>query len=510
MSDWSIKSQLGLIFGLVLGLLAATVGYGVWQEDALAALTQKQFKHPFTVTNAVARSDANLSRERLAVAEALLGDEAMLSAKRKEIETLHGLIEQDLQLGRERFLGDKAAFDQLIATHAKVKPLIEAVLAAKAGGDSKKALELYERGEYARLAAEMRAQRMQVYDWAFKKGEGLAASAEVTRTAALAWTLGLGLAALLIGTCAAVWMTGRLTRPLAAASALAQAVAGGDLTQPVPLFGRNETGRLMADLGRMQTSLAGVVQRVRSGSEEVATSSAQIAQGNQDLSARTEQQGSSLQETAASMEELGTTVRHNADNARQANQLASSASSVAQRGGKVVEQVVQTMRGINDSSRRIADIIGTIDGIAFQTNILALNAAVEAARAGEQGRGFAVVATEVRSLAQRSAEAAREIKGLIGASVERVEQGATLVNEAGSTMVEIVSAIARVSDIVAEISSASEEQSRGVGQASQAVSQMDQATQQNAALVEESAAAAESLRQQARRLVEAVAVFKLA
>jgi methyl-accepting chemotaxis protein len=240
-----------------------------------------------------------------------------------------------------------------------------------------------------------------------------------------------------------------------------------------------------------------------------ATASAQIAQGNQDLSGRTEQQASALQETAATMEELGTTVRGNADSAKQANQLAQSASAVAAQGGQVVDKVVTTMQGINESSRKIGDIIGTIDGIAFQTNILALNAAVEAARAGEQGRGFAVVASEVRSLAQRSAEAAKEIKSLIGRSVEQVEQGTTLVDEAGKTMSEIVNSIQRVSDIVAEISAASVEQSTGVSQVGEAVSQMDQATQQNAALVEESAAAAQSMRQQAEQLVRTVAVFRL-
>jgi methyl-accepting chemotaxis protein-1 (serine sensor receptor) len=242
----------------------------------------------------------------------------------------------------------------------------------------------------------------------------------------------------------------------------------------------------------------------------VASASSQIATGNSDLSMRTEQQASALQETAASMEQLGTAVRHNADNASQANQLARGASEVAQRGGDVVGEVVETMRGINESSRRIGDIIGVIDGIAFQTNILALNAAVEAARAGEQGRGFAVVAGEVRNLAQRSAEAAREIKQLIAASVERVERGTAQVDRAGATMKEIVGAVGRVTDIMGEISSASAQQSAGVAQVGNAVGQMDTATQQNAALVEQSAAAAESLRGQARELVEAVAVFRLA
>jgi methyl-accepting chemotaxis protein len=260
----------------------------------------------------------------------------------------------------------------------------------------------------------------------------------------------------------------------------------------------------------MQASLAGVVSQVRGNAHSVATASAQIANGNQDLSGRTEQQASALQETAAAMDQLGTTVRQNADNAQQANALAQSASTVAIKGSDVVGQVVETMKGINESSRKIADIINVIDGIAFQTNILALNAAVEAARAGEQGRGFAVVAGEVRSLAQRSAEAAKEIKALIGTSVERVEQGSALVDHAGVTMQEIVDSIRRVSDIVGEISTASHEQSTGVSQVGDAVTKMDETTQQNAALVEQSAAAAEGLRSQADQLVQAVAVFKVA
>jgi methyl-accepting chemotaxis protein len=306
------------------------------------------------------------------------------------------------------------------------------------------------------------------------------------------------------------WLARRISRPISEAAALADAIAQGDLRQRPRVTGHDEVAQLLGSLDRMQSSLAGIISSVRGNAESVASASAQIAQGNQDLSGRTEQQASSLQQTAASMETLGSTVKQNADSARQANQLALGASTVAIKGGSVVGQVVETMKGINDSSKKIADIITVIDGIAFQTNILALNAAVEAARAGEQGRGFAVVASEVRSLAQRSAAAAKEIKGLITASVERVDQGSALVNEAGTTMQEIVSSIRRVTDIVGEISSANEEQSTSVGQVGQAVSLMDQATQQNAALVEQSAAAAESLKSQALQLVEAVAVFKLA
>jgi methyl-accepting chemotaxis protein len=322
----------------------------------------------------------------------------------------------------------------------------------------------------------------------------------------LALVLGLGLAALLFG----VALARSLIRSLAHAVRVARAVSQGDLTVPVTAQGRDEAGQLLEALAAMQAQLVQVVGSVRGNAESVATASAQIAQGNADLSQRTEEQASALQQTAATMDELGATVRNNADHARQADELARAASSVARQGGTVVGDVVATMKEIDESSRRIAEIIGTIDGIAFQTNILALNAAVEAARAGEQGRGFAVVAGEVRALAQRSAEAAREIKGLIAASVERVERGSSLVGRAGSTMTEMVAAIERVTGVVGEISSASGEQARGIAQVGEAVGQMDRTTQQNSALVEESAAAAESLRGQAAQLVQAVAVFRLA
>ncbi len=316
------------------------------------------------------------------------------------------------------------------------------------------------------------------------------------------------LATLIAGGLAFVILRSTLSRLKTATDAVGR-VAEGDLTGRIVADGSDEVGRLLAGLERMQGQLVQVVGSVRGNAESVATASSQIAQGNADLSQRTEEQASSLQQTAASMEQLGTTVQQNADNARQANQLAAGASTVAKQGGAVVGQVVETMRGIEDSSRRIAEIIGTIDGIAFQTNILALNAAVEAARAGEQGRGFAVVAGEVRVLAQRSAEAAREIKTLIDTSVQRVDQGTQLVAQAGERMQDIVAAVQRVSDVVAEITSASTEQAQGVAQVGQAVSQMDQVTQQNAALVEEGAAAADSLRQQAQQLVAAVSTFRL-
>jgi methyl-accepting chemotaxis protein len=335
-----------------------------------------------------------------------------------------------------------------------------------------------------------------------------ASSAEATGTILTTLIL-VGVVSSILIVVASLMLSRRIVGPIEEVRRLAEAIAVGDLTGRIEVKGTDETSQLMAALAKMTQNIASIVGGVRQGAEGVATASAEIAQGNQDLSQRTEAQASALEETAASMEELSSTVKQNADNARQANQLAMSASTVASKGGDVVGEVVTTMKGINESSKKIADIIGVIDGIAFQTNILALNAAVEAARAGEQGRGFAVVASEVRSLAGRSADAAKEIKALISDSVERVGHGTALVDQAGVTMTEVVSSIKRVTDIMVEISAASTEQSAGVAQVGEAVTQMDQATQQNAALVEQSAAAAESLKGQARQLVDSVAVFKL-
>ncbi|MGL4187984.1 MAG: methyl-accepting chemotaxis protein [Sphaerotilus sulfidivorans] len=323
--------------------------------------------------------------------------------------------------------------------------------------------------------------------------------------------VGAGALLALIASVAMAWrLTLSITAPLREAVEIADRVASGDLTVPIRTGSDDETGQLLASLSRMQARLVEIVGSVRGNAELVSSASQEIAQGNQDLSRRTEDQASALEQTAATMEQLGSTVRHNAESAREASVLASQANQAAQRGGEVTTQVVDTMRAINESSRKIADIIGVIDGIAFQTNILALNAAVEAARAGEQGRGFAVVATEVRNLAQRSASAAREIKTLITDSVARVDQGSQLVDQAGATMTQIVDHIRHVGEMIERVSLASQEQSTGVGQVGQAVTQMDQTTQQNAALVEQSAAAADSLRQQAQQMVQAMAVFRLA
>ncbi len=332
--------------------------------------------------------------------------------------------------------------------------------------------------------------------------QAVVATGKVTVIGALA-------AALAIGAVLAVLISRAITRPIADAVRVAKEMSGGDMTHALQAHGSDEMAELLRSLEAMRHNLSGVVANVRRGSEGVETASSEIAQGNHDLSARTEQQASALQQTAASMEQLSAQVKHNADSAREANQLAATASSVAARGGDVVGRVVDTMKEINTSSRKISDIIAVIDGIAFQTNILALNAAVEAARAGEQGRGFAVVASEVRSLAGRSAEAAKEIKQLINASVDRVSQGTALVDEAGTTMSEVVTSIRQVTVMMGEISAASNEQSMGVAQVGEAVTQMDRTTQQNAALVEQIAAAASSLKAQAGELVNTVSVFRL-
>ncbi|HEX8404620.1 MAG TPA: methyl-accepting chemotaxis protein [Duganella sp.] len=319
----------------------------------------------------------------------------------------------------------------------------------------------------------------------------------------------LGAVAVALGAVCAVVITRSIVVPLSGAVQVAKKVAAGELTSDVRVEGKDETSELLQALKDMNESLAKTVGEVRSGTELITTASHEIAAGNADLSSRTESQASSLEQTASSMEELTSTVKQNADNARQANQLAVTASSVAEKGGSVVSQVVETMGSIKASSSKIVDIIGVIDGIAFQTNILALNAAVEAARAGEQGRGFAVVASEVRNLAQRSAGAAKEIKGLIGDSVDKVDAGSRLVDEAGQTMDLIMTSIRQVADIMGEITAATQEQSNGIEEVNQAITQMDEMTQQNAALVEQSAAAAESMQEQAELLAQAVSVFKL-
>ncbi len=415
------------------------------------------------------------------------------------------MVQTQVNVKGSRFEAAFAKLPELRAVQAKAQKQVLALLASN--GDAIALLNSDETPAWRQLKGELLQQKQAAVDGA-KQAYQL-----VNTKTERAITLSMGLA--LIAALTAIGLNLLMLRtmrkelggdPADAREALSH-VAQGDLASNIVNIGSPDS--LMGVLLQMQASLTQVVGTVRQGSEGVATASAEIAQGNHDLSARTEQQASALEETAASMEELSATVKQNADNAKRANQLAQSASTVAVKGGEVVAQVVDTMKGINDASRKISDIISVIDGIAFQTNILALNAAVEAARAGEQGRGFAVVASEVRSLAGRSADAAKEIKILINTSVERVEQGTTLVDQAGVTMSEVVGSIKRVTDLMGEISAASNEQSQGVSQVGEAVMQMDQATQQNAALVEEMAAAASSLKAQAQELVQTVAVFKL-
>ncbi|APW41488.1 methyl-accepting chemotaxis protein [Rhodoferax saidenbachensis] len=509
-SNLRIGARLGLAFGLVLLITALMAVTGIWRLGSLKtaanhlAFTEVQ-RAQLTQTWV---SNIKLNWVRTSAALQAV-DPAYIGALQKDMDNTSKLISES-QKELEPLITDSAG-QALFADIGKQRELYrvprgDLMKKKLAGEDVTAALNttmLPLADNYLksldRLIEHMQAQ--------------LEASVEQTEAVADSgqWILGVGAGlSAAIGLVLAVLSTRSITQPIQQAVLSAQAISQGDLSIHIQAQGKDEAADMMRALLEMRNNLARMVGGVRTSAQGVSTASAEIAQGNHDLSSRTEQQASALQETAASMDELSGTVRHNADNAAQANQLAMTASSVAVMGGEVVSQVVETMKGINDASRKIADIISVIDGIAFQTNILALNAAVEAARAGEQGRGFAVVASEVRALAGRSAAAAKEIKTLIDTSVTRVSQGSALVDKAGTTMTDIVGAIRRVTDIVGEISAASGEQASGVTQVGHAVTQMDQATQQNAALVEQMAAAASSLRSQAHSLVEVMAVFRLA
>ena len=513
MRRFSIRLRMMGAIAVVLLLLIAVGASGLWGMYRSAALSEQFMTGVF-------EQRASLSRLQLALTDTSRFEKDMviqyespeqMSLASMRWEKAHAQALQQLEtmmavsVGEERELLQTMQQD-LQAYTAAVRPVVAQI----------------QDGAYdsATVANRMLGRAHEQYDALVKKlaqtdlliaaqAEQSQAESRAVNQQTLFWFgLAVALAALVVVPTTLANMRS-ICAPLDEARHLAQAITAGDLSKPVNDRGRDEIADLLRALGAMQHSLSGIVTQVRSATDGINTASAEIASGNQDLSARTEQAASNLEETAASMEQLTSTVRQSADAARQANQLASSASEIAVRGGNVVGQVVTTMDEINASSKKISDIIGVIDGIAFQTNILALNAAVEAARAGEQGRGFAVVAGEVRNLAQRSAEAAKEIKGLIGSSVDRVEAGSRLVAEAGQTMSEIVGSVQRVSDIIGEITAASGEQSDGIGQVNVAVNQLDQMTQQNAALVEESAAAAESLKDQASRLAQVVQVFRI-
>ena len=509
LNNIKVGSRLALAFGLVLFILAVISVTGIWRLQGLAATTEQLG----TVDNERLKMavqwrqtiDLNWIRTRASILDADTSRIPMWQADMDKTSEISNASRKRLVELVQTEEGKKLIASIDAAREAYRTPRAAVLKRRHAGEDVTAVLEreLKPLAEaYSESIHKLEEFQQTLYDAALVRAEENAAQGRLILIVG-------SVLALLLGAASAFVLTRSITGPLRQAARSARFIADGDLTQPIHSEGKDEAAELLQALKSMQDNLVGIVGNVRSGTDTIATASSQIAAGNHDLSSRTEEQASSLEETAASMEELTSTVKQNADNARQANQLAVSASSVAVKGGSVVAEVVGTMGAINASSRKIVDIIGVIDGIAFQTNILALNAAVEAARAGEQGRGFAVVAAEVRNLAQRSAAAAKEIKTLIGDSVDKVEEGSKQVAEAGRTMDEIVDSVKRVTDIMAEITAASQEQTSGIEQINQAITQMDQVTQQNAALVEEAAAAASSLQEQASGLSQVVSVFKV-
>ena len=513
LDNLKIRTLLLAGFGTILTVMLLLVSVGIAQMNKADALTKKlsneSFRRASMLQEWQAIIDTNGARTLAAIKLADENDAKFfldaISAASRRSDVLH----KDIKDGIADDPAAIALFEAVNTERNAYREARKAALATKATGDMEALRTVIDTRMVPRVQSYNKAvTAMVTYQQEAVAADAVRVEAEFAFSQRL--QIGLVLAAILAGIGFAWWIGRRISTPLVTAVEVAQTVARGDLTSRIEADSSNETGALMRALKDMNGNLVDIVSQVRTGTGAIAEAADQISAGNLELSARTEQQAGSLEETASSMEELTSTVRQNAENAREANELARSASQVAGRGGETVGRVVQTMEAISGSSKKIVDIIGVIDGIAFQTNILALNAAVEAARAGEQGRGFAVVASEVRNLAQRSAGAAKEIKELIGDSVDKVDVGAKLVDQAGATMEQVVSSIRRVTDIMAEITHASQEQTGGIEQVNQAIGQMDQVTQQNAALVEEAAAAAASMQDQAAQLAHVVGVFKLA
>ena len=506
-----IGARLSLGFGLVLALMALMILIGVVRlqdiGNATHTMVERDLVRERIASEWIGIIESNGARSAAVVKS---NDPAVQDYFKKQMAAYSqraSAIQKQLE-DSVTGLDDRKVLDAMLAQRKVFNDIRNDVFKMKEAGNDEMANTAYDSKMAPATQAYSDSIRALVK---FEQGviDGAAASIDGSFRSGRSLLLALGAAALLMGVIAAWLMARSVTVPLDHAVEAARAVASGDLSRNIAIDSSDEIGQLQRALKEMNQSLLNTVREVRTGADTIATASAEIASGNLDLSSRTEEQASSLEETASAVEQLSSTVHQTADNARQASTLAQSASTVAQDGGAVVRQVIATMGEIHVASNRIVDIIGVIDGIAFQTNILALNAAVEAARAGEQGRGFAVVATEVRSLAQRSAAAAKEIKTLIGDSVGKVDEGTQLVEKAGKTMGQVVEGVQRVTDIVAEISSAAQEQSTGIAEVNHAITQMDQVTQQNAALVEEAAAAANALQDQSARLAELVSTFKL-
>ena len=509
--DLRISTRLGLGFAVMLLLVACMAGIGLWRLANVSQATERMMTQALAKERLAGEWQSNLRSTSVATIAMIKAPDATLEAYFAKLQSTGmeriSSVQKEFQ-SRLSTPEEKELYEKIMVARTRVREIVTNLTTLKDRGRIEEAQKMVDTTFSEALAAYgIAVDRLDQH----QHDEIDAAARDIAEDYAAGRIMLLSLAAVavVLGALFAWRLSSGIVRPLGHAVEVAETVAAGDLRVDIRVESRDEAGQLMQALKHMNMSLAKVVGEVRLGTDTIATASSQIASGNQDLSSRTEEQASSLEQTAASMEQLTSTVKQNADNARQANQLAVSASEVATRGGMVVSQVVDTMECINASSRKVVDIIGVIDGIAFQTNILALNAAVEAARAGEQGRGFAVVASEVRSLAQRSAAAAKEIKTLIGDSVEKVEEGSRQVEEAGRTMDEIVGSVKRVTDIMGEITAASQEQTSGIEQINQAITQMDQVTQQNAALVEEASAAARSLQEQAGSLVQTVGIFKL-